>query len=221
MQIHNITPLEQDAEECLDTKTKQIIIKNLIFSGIIVGISLLTILCLRLDYYFYGTAISEKSITECVQQILLGITTIAFFRISIENSQLKHAALLISGFFLVLFIRELDFWFDYIEHGFWIYPALITAAIAIYNACRGGVNAIKQLAKILAYPDMKILIVGVMLLLVFSRLYGMGSYWQSLMGDHYIRAVKNTAEEGIELLCYFLITVSAITTQFGLKKNNS
>ncbi|MCE0495624.1 hypothetical protein [Vibrio salinus] len=217
---NNINQLKQTNAVVLSIKDKQMILRSILYSGIIIVISLLTILCLRLDCYFFGPVINEASITECTQQILLAISTIAFFRVAIENPQLKHAALLISGFFLVLSIRELDFLFDYIKHGFWVYPALLVTAIAIYYAAKGGMNTIHQLARILAYPDMKVLIVGVMLLLVFSRLYGMENYWQSLMGDDYIRAVKNTAEEGIELLCYFLITVSAVLTQFGLKRLN-
>ncbi len=47
-------------------------------------------------------------------------------------------------------------------------------------------------------------------LLVFSRLFGMGEMWQGLMQENYMRGVKNTAEEGVELLSYSLIVFSAI-----------
>jgi len=221
MDIRDITITKENRTLHIDDCTKTILSNNLIYCSILVGISLLTILCLRLDCYLFGPVINEASVTECTQQILLGITSVAFYRISIENPHLKQAALLICGFFLVMFIRELDFLFDYIRHGSWIYPALFVTTISIYNACKNGVSTVlNQLAKILAYPDMKSLLVGVVFLVVFSRLYGMGSFWQSLMGDHYLRAVKNVAEEGIELLCYFLITVSAVTTQFGLKRQS-
>jgi len=54
--------------------------------------------------------------------------------------------------------------------------------------------------------------------LVFSRLYGMGSFWQHVMGEHYVRDVKNISEEGIELLCYSLIALSAVRTRRELKR---
>ena len=56
------------------------------------------------------------------------------------------------------------------------------------------------------------------LLLVFSRLYGMGSFWQHVMGEHSVRDVKNISEEGIELLCYSLIALSAVRTRRELKR---
>ncbi|RQW64593.1 hypothetical protein [Vibrio viridaestus] len=214
---HSITSDNTEVND-ISNQAKSVIIKNLSYAGVMLFICLATIACIHLDVDLFGPVINETSITECVQQILLGISSIAFYRVSIENPRVKQAALLISGFFMVMFIRELDFLFDYLHHGSWVYPALFVAAAAIYNACKEGADAIKQMAIILNYPDMKILIVGVMFLLVFSRLYGMGSFWQELMGQDYQRAVKNVAEESVELLCYFLITVSAVLTQFGLKK---
>ena len=41
-----------------------------------------------------------------------------------------------------------------------------------------------------------------LIVLVFSRLFGMHQLWQHLMLDGYNRVVKNIAEEGTELLGY-------------------
>ncbi|MCW1890551.1 hypothetical protein OK016_20470 [Vibrio chagasii] len=46
----------------------------------------------------------------------------------------------------------------------------------------------------MASPHMNLLVTGVMLLLVFSRLFGMGS-WHNVMGDDYVRAVKNIGKK--------------------------
>ncbi|WP_299018141.1 hypothetical protein [uncultured Photobacterium sp.] len=37
----------------------------------------------------------------------------------------------------------------------------------------------------------------------------MGNIWQTVMHDNYIRAVKNLAEEGMELLAYSLVLFTA------------
>ncbi|MGP8308889.1 hypothetical protein [Vibrio sp. YIC-376] len=41
----------------------------------------------------------------------------------------------------------------------------------------------------------------------------MGSFWRSVLDASYIREVKNISEEGIELLCYSLIALSAFRTR--------
>lgn len=68
---------------------------------------------------------------------------------------------------------------------------------------------------------MPMLITAVVLLLVFSRLYGMGSFWHSVMEEHYLREVKNLSEEAIELLCYSLISLSAVKTYYLLTKSDA
>ncbi|WP_438819310.1 hypothetical protein, partial [Colwellia marinimaniae] len=53
------------------------------------------------------------------------------------------------------------------------------------------------------------LITFIVLLFVFSRLYGMGDFWEAVMAEHYVRDVKDISEETIELLCYAFIAFYA------------
>ena len=64
---------------------------------------------------------------------------------------------------------------------------------------------------------MNFLIGSVVLLIVFSGLYGMGHFWYSVMGEHYIREVKNVSEESMELLCYSLIALAAAKTRISMR----
>ncbi|MGO2497498.1 MAG: hypothetical protein ACTH6I_05700 [Vibrio litoralis] len=48
------------------------------------------------------------------------------------------------------------------------------------------------------------------LLLVFSRLFGMGHFWQGILGPDYDRVIKRVVEEGLEVLAYVVIFYSAI-----------
>ena len=48
------------------------------------------------------------------------------------------------------------------------------------------------------------------MVLAFSRLFGRGSFWEAVMGDSYMRLVKNIAEEGTELMGYALLVIAAV-----------
>ncbi|OLQ85503.1 hypothetical protein BIY21_04500 [Vibrio ponticus] len=218
-----------------DQKGKNIILKNSkLLSGkarrafvdggwlvaTIVLISVLVNVSLRLDVQFFETNLSETSLTELLQILLLVMIVSVFINLSKKVGQLYHASVLIAGFFSALAIRELDHWFDKISHGFWLYPALLVSGVAIYIASKGRKETLEELAEIIDCLYGKLLIISVMLLLVFSRLYGMGSFWRSVMGADFSRDVKNISEEGIELLCYFLICFSAIKIYQYFSVNN-
>src|SRR5690606_28976404 len=49
------------------------------------------------------------------------------------------------------------------------------------------------------------------LLLVYSRLFGMTTLWHGLLAENYVRVFKNAAEECTELLGYSLIMAAALT----------
>ncbi|TOJ96770.1 hypothetical protein CGI28_26370, partial [Vibrio parahaemolyticus] len=70
--------------------------------------------------------------------------------------------------------------------GSWVFPALTVTALACAKAYQGGKDTVNEMARILQVPDMKLLIGAVVLLLVFSRLYGTGSFWQQVMDENYI-----------------------------------
>ena len=45
---------------------------------------------------------------------------------------------------------------------------------------------------------------GLIVLLIFSNLFGHEPFWQSVAGDGYSRVIKIAAEELVELLGYWL-----------------
>ncbi|SHO59020.1 hypothetical protein [Vibrio quintilis] len=201
-------------------RTKNIIFKLLLIALMTIGAGLLVNLCLRFDILYGDHSIDEVSMTECVQQILLGITIVAFYRIKFHRPELRHSAILIAGFFTVLFIRELDFLFDEISHGFWVYPALLVTIAAVLYAVSGRQQAWFSLGSICSAPNMRLLIASLMILLVFSRLMGEASFWKLVMQDGYVRVVKNAIEEGIELLCYAMIAISAVSCELYLTRKH-
>lgn len=187
---------------------------------IVVALSILVNLCLRIDFTLLHHGLGETSVTEISQSVMLAITSLAFFFLAGNNRSLRHAAVLFGGFFTVLFIRESDVWFDLIYHGAWAVPAVFVAIAASYYAYSGGRSTLQQMADIFNSRYMPMLVTAVVVLLVFSRLYGMGSFWHSVMEEHYLRDVKNLSEEAIESLCYSLIAFCAIKTHLQLSRRN-
>ncbi|QPK06537.1 hypothetical protein [Vibrio kanaloae] len=205
-------------ESTLSQSTSQVIYKRCQTALVVLAIGIIVNLALRIDFVLFNGSVGEVSVTEMLQQLLLIIASGSFAYLARKKTEVKHAALLISAFFSVMFIREMDFWFDKIVHGAWVVPALLVAGSAIFYAIKNGKRTIDQLALILASPHMNLLVTGVMLLLVFSRLFGMGSFWHNVMGDNYVRVVKNIAEEGTELLAYCLIAFASLKTVLGITR---
>ncbi|KAB1455215.1 hypothetical protein [Vibrio panuliri] len=196
-------------EFALSQSTKNIILKRSLMTLIGVAICLLVNVVMRVDYILLGNTLGELSLTEGLEQVMLIIASGSFFYLASQQPKLKHAATLIAAFFLVMLIRENDALFDYIAHGFWRYPAMAVAFSAIAYAVRNGKQSLDQLAVILNNRNMGMLLLGIVLLLVYSRLFGMGNFWKGVMQEHYVRDVKNIAEEGTELLAYCIIAFSS------------
>ncbi len=207
---------QSDARSDITAETKKTIYRHILNALIIVAIGILVNLSIRIDYNIFHEAIGEASVTETLQLIMLAGSAWCFFSLGRKKPQVRHAAYLIASFFVVMMIREMDAWFDMIAHGSWVYPALLVTFVACRYAYKGGKNTVNQMAQILKSRHMNLLVGGVMLLLVFSRLYGMGSFWQSVMSEHYIRDVKNISEETMELLCYCLIALGSAKTRFEM-----
>lgn len=203
----------------ISLSTKEVIYKTLLQVMVVCALCIVVNIAIRVDFVVLGHALGESSVTEMLQIIMLVTTSLAFMLLAKRYPSLANASVLIAGFFFVLAIREMDAWFDLIFHGAWLYPALTVFALSALYAFRGGKRTLDQMAAILASRYMPILVTAVVVLLVFSRLYGMGSFWQHVMEEHYLRDVKNLSEEAIELLCYCLITYSAINTHITMKRS--
>ena len=208
----------ESTEFNVSQSTSQVIYKRCQTALFVLAIGIIANSVLRIDFVLLNGNVGEISVTEMLQQLLLIVSSGSFVYLARKRNEVKNAAVLISAFFAVLFIREMDFWFDKIAHGAWVFPAALVAGSAIFYAVKNGKRTIDQLALILASPHMDLLVTGVMLLLVFSRLFGMGSFWHNVMGDDYVRAVKNIAEEGTELLAYCLIAFASLKTVLGITR---
>lgn len=174
-----------------------------------------------LNFQVNGRVLSEISYTEFLQSIFILTTSVAFFINYLKQGSIKGLALLISGFFLVILIRESDFYFDQIMRKLWFITALVVTAITfvVYWPNRKSFN--KEVAAFTAKPSYGMMVSGMLIVLIFSRLFGKGDFWEELMGQNYLRNVKDVVEEGTELLGYMLVLMATFDYTFCNKAVNS
>ncbi len=170
-----------------------------------------------LDILVFDNGISETSVTELGQETIVAMICLFFFVKAYQDSEQRGAFTLIMGFFLCILIRELDGVFDQIAHGSWVWFALTVTFISIAIAIREGKRTLKGLIHFITHPSHGMLVAGLLCILLFSRLFGMGILWSKLLGEDYNRTVKNMVEEGSELFGYTLCLISVIWYGFSAK----
>lgn len=197
------------------SQSESVIKYNFIYGLVIILICLLVNASIRLDFYFLK-GIPEISFTETLQAIALLLIVICFKQ-AMRFEHIRAGSFLVGGFFSVLLIRENDFWFDKIFHGFWAYPALCLSLFTVFIFIKAKRKSISQFRRLLQFQAMNKVIIGTILLIIFSRIFGTGSFWQSVtINDSFI--VKTIIQEGLELLCYCLIAIGAYEVLQEAKK---
>lgn len=163
-----------------------------------------------LDIAVFHTDILEMSFTEITQELMLFACAILFWyaRPGDQRTGLNY---LTAGFFGCLLMRELDGLFDPVSHSAWCWPFMMVAIWAVFNALKASARAqtAAALESFFSSPAFATISTGFAVLL-FSRVFGMGSFWHSVLGAGYERLAKTTVEEGIELLSYGLWLAAAI-----------
>ena len=91
---------------------------------------------INIDYFFLENNLSERSLTELFQQLLLLACVVIFTWSAEKVEDSRTLYILIAGFFACMFLRELDYYFDMIVHGFWVYPTLLLAGLVISYAVK-------------------------------------------------------------------------------------
>ena len=163
-----------------------------------------------IDLNILKIGMQEFSFTEISQTFFLFLSIYFYFKISIAYKDQRGFYLLVSGFFACMLIREQDPYFDMINHGFWVYPAIFVALFTIgfvLLCCRDSV--LLPMANYIGTPSYYILVISLVIILVFSRVFGSGNLiWQPVMGEAYLPVYKNVIQEGLELFGYILLMLS-------------
>lgn len=174
------------------------------------GFVFFSLAMLWLDIAVFHTQILEISFTEISQELMLFIIAVSFWTLPTSKGHAGFKSLA-GGFFACLLMRELDGLFDPISHSAWCVPFLAIATVCVTVAL-GKANRKQTLADLAAFTQSRAF--GAFAtgfgVLLFSRVFGMGSFWHLVLGEGYERLAKTTVEEGVELLAYSMWLATTI-----------
>ena len=191
-----------------------IIIKNFLCFFLKCLLPILVVGVIYFDIKTFGD-IREHSFVELGQSIFLFATSVIFMYLASKKK--ANGLWLVAGFFVCMLIREQDAYFDDIFHGSWAYFALASVVFFVWKAwSQGKDNVLKTMAEYMQSPPFTTMSFGIMVVLVFSRVFGMGKLWKLIMGDKFNHLVKNVAEEGTELFGYSIIFLAAVEYAYYL-----
>ena len=152
----------------------------------------------------------ENSITEALHYLFAFLASSLFFGAARLSDSLRPASVLFATLLGAMFIREFDaFLDDHLLDGSWqvfVTIGLLGAGYYLYKQSRPIGYSLVEFSRL---SSAGILASGLLIILVWSRLFGQGSFWEAVMGDNHLRVVKNIAEEGTELMGYTLLVIAA------------
>ncbi len=175
--------------------------------GLMVSLPALLLYC---DIHWLKDAVGEWSLVELTQEGFLLASVLAFARLALRRRDDHRFAVLAAGFFACMFIREMDAVLDLLVHGLWKYLVLPISVGCVLYAARDWRSSLSGLVRFMASRPGTVMVIGLVLLLFYSRLIGMTSLWNGLLADHYVRVFKNAVEETTELLGYTFILAASL-----------
>ena len=181
------------------------------FFGIALVATLAVGLMVFLAYIDISAAgrIKDASYTENLQETLLIFSSAIFIYLAKKRN--ARGLLLVAGFFVCMWIREWDAVFDDISHGVWKYIAIPTAIGFTFWALREGLQKVwDDLAEFMGSKSYDIIVAGLIIVLVVSRLLGNRAVWILMSGPDFKYVFKTFIEEGVELLGYMTVFVGSL-----------
>ncbi|TWH76727.1 hypothetical protein LX59_00772 [Azomonas agilis] len=151
--------------------------------------------------------VGELSVTQVSQTLLLFASSFIFWLHAWKFPEYRGFCVLVAGFFSCMLIREQDGLFDYVYHGFWFWPAMLLSTVCIlYASTLGKKSVLRPMAYFIDTKAYYHIIFGVLIVLVFSRIFGSGRMiWKHIMIAEYSYDYKAALQEGLELLGYIFI----------------
>lgn len=196
-------------KRCIVSLNQSPILKQfVIFLALAASVALSTSF-IFIDVLWLHTPVKEISLTEISQELFLLANVAIFIYCARRSPGMRGGLLLIAGFYAALLIRELDGFFDMLHHGAWLWFALASTALFLILAANWQPSVKPGLLAFIQHPCFAHTTSGMVVILVFSRLFGMSELWGALLQDGYLYTVKTAIEEGTELVGYTLCLFSS------------
>ncbi|MEM9884683.1 MAG: hypothetical protein AAF849_02255 [Bacteroidota bacterium] len=174
-----------------------------------------------IDTMILLTRVSEVSLTEFTQLFFVLTTCGIFYRTAHRSALDKGFFTLLAGFFLTIAIRESDYFLGFVTRGFWKPLALISTLITLYLVYPKRGDTFNSLLKYWNTYSFTYLLIGLVLTLVFSRIFGTSNLWEPIMLEYYVDDFKTAIQEGLELLGYGLALLGSWYLSTSAKNNVS
>lgn len=153
----------------------------------------------------------ESSATELMHDTFAFVTCALFLLAAYFSRSLRPAAVVVATLSGMMLIREFDAFLDAnVFDGAWqtlVCIALFASTVYLIKQPEPVKPSLIEYSKL---SSAGIYLSGILVVLVFSRLFGRGSFWEAVMGDGYMRVVKNIVEEGTELIGHALLVIAAV-----------
>lgn len=160
--------------------------------------------------FSFSHEMPHESWIEVGQETLLFAALLLMGFAAKKDARYAGGIWLIAAFLTALFIRELDAWFDDLFHGAWKYILVAYLVWASWKIRRSGfATVIPGIAHFIRSPAFPMMLVGVVIVLAYSRLYGYKGMWALYAGECSWGAIKTLSEEATELVGYAMMFYSS------------
>lgn len=152
----------------------------------------------------------ELGAVETAETVFAITTALIFLLAGRMDSRSEPCAVVVATLLFCAFVRESDYLLDEMvgRHAWKVIVTLILVLLVFY-AMRNLHRIVDSVSHFVMQPSFGVFMSGVLVLIIFSRLFGYGPFWKELIEGSYYRVIKTIVEEGVELMGYFLILVSS------------
>lgn len=194
---------------------KQMVARSLVYTAVMLVLMGLVLLDV---FGFSQRGFSEISWVEFSQLFFLLVSACLCWRI-FKTGRLANAVFLLMAFFAASFIRECDGFLDaWLFHGSWKFFVTPLVVFALWRTWRRRAEFVEELSVMAPTTAFGFLCSGFFTTYVGSRFFGMSFLWKNIMGEGYMRIVKDAAEECMELLGYAFLFFGIIELFFLAKR---
>ena len=143
------------------------------------------------------------------------ISSILFMHIAKQINEYSDIFRLCGLLMIVLSVRELDHFLDiYLMDG--IYKVIIAAVLlcTIYFGWNHRHGLANKFHRFTTTTPFYFIACGLLFVIIFAQLLGQNVLWVAVMGDSYVRTVKEVVEETSETVGYLLLFFAALESLF-------
>jgi hypothetical protein len=173
---------------------------------LLAALAALAPLAVYIDDVVLGNDLSESSITEVMQNILILFSTVVFWIEAWRQPHSRGFFVLVGGCFACMFLHDLDFAFNMIQQGYWFVPIFLTALATMVFASLWGETVFVPMTVYTNTRSCTYVSIGLLIAMLFSEAFGSDQViWLDIMGVDYSAECKDMIQEGMKLFGYVFI----------------